>query len=335
MRPEHDRSTVLEDVAKQQVGGANILRDLSRLYRTDDNTCSMADVDELYAVRNNFLVGNFQVAIDECSATPPLSQQKTIEMKVFLYRARLALGDAQGVIADINEAPMALEAVKYLAAFMLQPGKREACLGKVLQSLEDELTTNNGSLRMVGGIMHAELKQYTEALSVLKGPGATTPEHAALRIQILLKMNRLDVAQRELAELTNSSDDDAVVTQLAQGWVYAAMGGSKCEEASYIFQELMDKFDPTVMLMNSLAVCKLHMEQYPEADELLQSALEENPDDVDTIVNSIVVGRHMNKPEEEVRDLLAKLAQKDPNNIFLAEWKEAAANFDSLAATFK
>ena len=248
----------------------------------------MTEVDELYAVRNNFLVGNFQVAIDECSATPPLSQQKTIEMKVFLYRARLALGDAQGVIADINEAPMALEAVKYLAAFMLHPDKREACLGKVLQNLEDELTANNGSLRMVGGIMHAELKQYTEALSVLKGPGATTPEHAALRIQILLKMNRLDVAQRELAELTNSSDDDAVVTQLAQGWVYAAMGGSKCEEASYIFQELMDKFDPTVMLMNSLAVCKLHMEQYPEADELLQSALEENPDDVDTIVNSIV-----------------------------------------------
>ena len=182
--------------------------------------------------------------------------------------------------------------------------------------------------------MYTKVGKYSEALTALKGAGANSPEHTALAIHILLLMNRVDVAQKELSELENSNADDAVITQLAQGWVYCALGGNKTEEASYIFQELIDKFDPTVMLLNSLAACKLHMEQYPEADELLQSVLEENPDDVNTIVNSIVVGRHMNKPEEEIRALLATLAQKDPTNSFLTEWKDAATSFDSLAASF-
>ena len=75
------------------------------------------DVDELYAVRNNFYVGNFQVAIDEGESTPPLSQQKQIELDVYVARSRLALGQGKELITSINQAPMAMEAVKTLAMF--------------------------------------------------------------------------------------------------------------------------------------------------------------------------------------------------------------------------
>jgi hypothetical protein len=44
----------------------------------------------------------------------------------------------------------------------------------------------------------------------------------------------------------SSIDDDATVTQLAHAWVGVALGGAKVQEASYIYQELGDKFTWTV-----------------------------------------------------------------------------------------
>ena len=160
-------------------------------------------------------------------------------------------------------------------------------------------------------------------------------KHFEIMIHILILMNRIDAAQKELAELENSNADDAVITQLAQGWVYCSLGGGKTEEASYIFQELIDKFDPTVKLLNNLAVCKVHMEQYPEAEEMLTTALEENPGDVDSLVNLIVVSRHLNKSQEVIDNLMEQLKQKDPNNLKLKEWLEAEAIFDENVGNFK
>lgn len=293
------------------------------------------DVDELYAVRNNFYVGNFQVAIDEGESTPPLSQQKQIELDVYVARSRLALGQGKELISSINQAPMAMEAVKALAVFETNPSKSDVCIEKVESWLGDDMTANNPTLRLIAGIMYTKLGKYTEALGVLKGAGANQPEHSALIIHILILMNRIDVAQRELAELENSNADDAVITQLAQGWVYCSLGGSKTEEASYIFQELIDKFDPTVVLLNNLALCKIHMEQYPEAEEMLMTALEESPGNVDSIVNLIVVSRHLNRPQETVDKLMDQLKQKDPNNLKLKEWLEAEKVFDQHLENFQ
>ncbi len=293
------------------------------------------DVDELYAVRNNFYVGNFQVAIDEGESTPPLSQQKQIELDVYVARSRLALGQGKQLISSINQAPMAMEAVKTLAVFETNPSKSEVCIEKVESWLGDEMTGNNPTLRLIAGIMYTKLGKYTEALAVLKGAGANQPEHSALIIHILILMNRIDVAQRELAEMENSNADDAVITQLAQGWVYCSLGGSKTEEASYIFQELIDKFDPTVVLLNNLALCKIHMEQYPEAEEMLMTALEESPGNVDSLVNLIVVSRHLNRSQEAVDKLMDQLKEKDPNNLKLKEWLEAEKVFDQHLENFQ
>ena len=293
------------------------------------------DVDELYAVRNNFYVGNFQVAIDEGESTPPLSQQKQIELDVYVARSRLALGQGKELISSINQAPMAMEAVKALAVFETNPSKQDVCIEKVESWLGDEMTGNNPTLRLIAGLMYTKAGKYSEALAVLKGAGANQPEHSALMIHILILMNRIDAAQKELAELENSNADDAVITQLAQGWVYCSLGGGKTEEASYIFQELIDKFDPTVKLLNNLAVCKVHMEQYPEAEEMLTTALEENPGDVDSLVNLIVVSRHLNKSQEVIDNLMEQIKQKDPNNLKLKEWLEAENIFDQHLENFE
>lgn len=50
-------------------------------------------------------------------------------------------------------------------------------------------------------------------------------------------------------------------------------GGQRYQEASFIFQELVTKFGPSVMLLNGLAVAHLHQGKFEEAEKALMEAV--------------------------------------------------------------
>lgn len=141
---------------------------------------------------------------------------------------------------------------------------------------------------------------------------------------MLLKIDRVDLAQKQLQQM-KSTDEDNPLTLLASCWVNMTLGGAKCQEASYAYEELIDKYGATCTLLNGLAVSKMHQGLYEEAEANLQEALLKSPGDADTLANLISVSHHMKKSEDFINRLLSQLTIKAPNHPLLT----ASANFSS------
>ena len=90
-------------------------------------------------------------------------------------------------------------------------------------------------------------------------------------------------------------------------------GGKGVREASYIFQELGDRFHWTAMLHCSLAVARMRMGDIKGAESSLREALTldgSHADSLATMVSCLIhLGRH-----EEAEETLAKLRRLRPSH---------------------
>jgi coatomer protein complex subunit epsilon len=90
-------------------------------------------------------------------------------------------------------------------------------------------------------------------------------------IQLYLKMFRLDLAQKQLKTM-KSIDEDSVLTMLATAWVNMNTDG-KYQDAVYVYEELIDKYSGSTTLLTGLAVCKMHLGLFEEAEAALMEGL--------------------------------------------------------------
>jgi len=107
----------------------------------------------------------------------------------------------------------------------------------------------------------------THFARALVAPQLTYCGMQALCVQLLLAMDRPDVAERTVKAMV-AVDDDATLTQLAGAWCNLGLGGGvKVQEAAYAFQELGDKYVWTPKLYCGAAVCHMHQGQWDEAEK--------------------------------------------------------------------
>lgn len=200
---------------------------------------------ELINLHNHFHQGQLQEAADyDVSA---LSPENALPARVLQLRARIALGQAEDVLADVEgeEADKPeLAAVGALARFSL--GQTDAAVAAV-EKLAAE-AANNAVVQVVGGTVLQAAGKTEEAVALLsqhtgsrmfsfsflfffrcvvsRGAAKLTPpfcflcsvDAVALLVQIHLAQNRNDLALKEVKS-ARSWAQDSLLVNLAESWV--------------------------------------------------------------------------------------------------------------------
>ncbi|RWA07982.1 hypothetical protein EKO27_g7128 [Xylaria grammica] len=263
---------------------------------------------ELINIHNHFHQGQFQEVVD--FDTSSLSSENEVPARVLVLRARIALGQAEDVLADsaLGQTDDAAQAIEELA----------------------ESAGDNQTVQVLGGIVLQAAGKSDEALALLSKHSGSL-DATALITQIHLQQNRTDLAVKEVAAARRWAQDSLLVN-LAESWVGLRLGGEKYQQAFYVFEELAQApATSSIVTLLSQAVCELHLGRVEEAQSALEQALQKQPDYADAIANLLVLTVITGKDTTEITSSLKNAA---PNHPFLTDLEEKSDLFDKAASKF-
>ncbi|KAI8613813.1 coatomer epsilon subunit-domain-containing protein [Chytriomyces sp. MP71] len=296
----------------------------------------MGDTDELHGLRKTFYVGAWQQVVNE--ATNPGSMPRTEaakqERRVYLYRAYVAQRRfvmATNEIADAD--PVELKAVRALARHSAAASSEQ----KDAALAETRALVQEGPLSPLLAVLAATVfynhDVTDEALRVLH-PFPKNLEAVALTTQTLLKMNRVDLAKKEIAAV-KAWADDATLAQMIEAWANLFPSAEdKFHEAFYTFDEIASSNTATAKLLTSKAVCKIHAGKFDEAEDLLGSALNWDNNNAEALINFIVCAHATGKPNEVIARYMNQLRDAAPHHMYLQEVQLKQDMFDRAAQRF-
>ncbi|KAJ0343383.1 hypothetical protein COL922a_000114 [Colletotrichum nupharicola] len=280
---------------------------------------------ELINIHNHFHQGQYQEVIDY--DTSALSPENELPARVLVLRARVALGQAEDVIADVQgEKEHELVAIGALAESAL--GKTESAVKTIEKLAASE--GENVTVQIVGGTVLQAAGKSEEALALLSQHQGSL-DAVALIVQIHLQQNRNDLALKEVTAARRWAQDSLLVN-LAESWVGLRQGGDKYQQAFYVFEELAQApATSSIATLVSQAVAELHLGRAEEAQSALDQAVSKNPNYAEAIANLLVLTVISGKDPKEFTE---KLKAADPQHQFLVDLEEKRALFDKAATKY-
>ncbi|XP_075211441.1 coatomer subunit epsilon [Lycorma delicatula] len=286
---------------------------------------------ELFDIKNSFYIGSYQQCINEAQKLKPSSPDQQLERDLFLYRAYIAQKKYRIVLDEINSSsPAELQPLRVLADFMANPSNRD----RILATLDEQIEKSASSCAsQVAAIINSYEKNYEAALRALHQDDSL--ESMATNLVIYLQMDRIDLARKELKSM-QEKDEDATLTQLSQAWVNIAVGGDRLQDAFYIFQEMIDKYGASVILLNGQATCNIGMGRFDDAEPLLQEAMDRDSNHPDTLINQIVLCEQLGKHQEANRMLsqLKESSNQSDQHQYVKDYINKEQEFARLAKQY-
>lgn len=249
-----------------------------------------------------------------------------------MYRAYLATNRYRVVLEEVSSTSGDLVAVRIFADYLLNKNK----FVDLIEIFEKKINNDEEVhvvWRVIASIMYIHENQFEEALRILNGTNDL--ECQAIQVYILLRINRLDLAKKILAAMTEKNEDDTL-TQLSQAWFNLELGGEKLQDAHYIFDDFKDKFAPSVLLLNNLAVCALGQQKFDdETSSYLRDGLDKEPNNYDLLVNFIFYSQQTDKNAEPVINRYVSLLKETCKDSELVEdLAKKEAEFDRLCQNY-
>ncbi|EOD15109.1 COPE1, epsilon subunit of the coatomer [Emiliania huxleyi CCMP1516] len=279
---------------------------------------------DLYGLRNALYLGNYQQAVSEA-----MGLGASTERDFFMYRALIEQGQHRVVMDEVGaQAPVALQAVKMLASYLSGVSK-EAVVAQLKEWLTDATAQDNWQLILVAATVFLHERDHKEALKI--SHQSTQIDVMALVVQIYLQMDRPDLARKLVKSMQEQYDDDTL-TKLSHAWTsLCESGGETAQDALYEFQELGEKYHMSLMLLNAMASCNMHMGRFDEAERLLQEALSQSPNDTTSLINLVVCLNQLQKPAEVIGRYTSQLKISAPAHPWVAKYGELETSFDRCA----
>ncbi|EDV26285.1 uncharacterized protein TRIADDRAFT_37307 [Trichoplax adhaerens] len=289
---------------------------------------STGQVDELYDVRNGFYLGAYSQCIKDAQKLQLSNPQLAVQRDFFVYRAYTAQRKYAVVLDEVKpSSPLELLGVRYLAMYLSATSEAERTIKAVEDKIKDGLQEGSDSFLLMTATMYLHKHDYDNALRYLNQVECL--EGSSLAIQAYLKIDRVDLAKKDLKKMQDE-DEDATLTQLALAWFNLAIGGDKLQDAFYIFQEMADKHGATVSLLNSQACCHILQGKYDEAETLLQEAFDKDSNDPETLVNLAMISQHLEKAPEIFNRYLSQIKDAHSDHEFVKDLAAKEKEFDIM-----
>ncbi|KAI9834338.1 MAG: hypothetical protein M1826_004264 [Phylliscum demangeonii] len=281
---------------------------------------------ELLNLHNAFHQGQYNAVL--AFDTRSLSAENRIPARVLTLRARIALGQAEDVLAELEGGEEEPDFVAVAAFAHFTSGDSEAATKAIDRLLAE--APENTTVQVLGGTILQGVGRSEDALTLLaKHEGSL--EAVMLVTQIHLQQNRTDLALKEVQAARRWAQDSLLVN-LAESWVGLRVGGEKYREAFYVFEELAQA--PSTSSPKSFlgqAIAEVHLGRLPEAEAALQRAMEQDASNADIIANAVVASVLSGKDPEE---LISSLRDKSPGHLLLRDLQDKSAQFNQAAAKY-
>jgi len=314
--------------------------------------------DALRAVRSAFYLGQYKNVIKE-SKNIKDSKENINAADVFYYRSLIAMGSEEQVLKGINNnSPYDLQAVRLLATYYTtSDDNKDMIFDSIKEWNEKEKNdrkqsndsnsgtksesgsgSGSGTWQLIASLIYYSSNHFSEALRYIADFHENL-EMLAMTVSIYIKINRVDLAQKQVKSMQDIDDDD-VLTVIASSTLNIALGGDKASEAFYLQQELIDKFGPSVPVLNSMAACQMQQKKFTEAFALLKQARDmclqaKEKVSSETLINSIVCLQHLRKSNDIIQKVIGELRQTSPTHPWLKRYADMESIFDKNALSYK